>query len=255
MNGWKPWFRADWIDAVFVHFKVNAARLQAAVPLDLDQFAGQAIVSLVAFTQTRLRPAGMGRLGELLSSPLAHHEFLNLRTYVQNGDERGIYFISEWIPNRLAALIGPATYGLPYRIGKLSYRIDSLASQATGIVQARGGRFEYAARLDSDRPARVADAGSIDEFLLERYQAFTYRDRILRTFRIDHARWEWRSIMPELRQTSLLEEFGSWMKPLEMIGAHYSPGVRNVAIGGAEKTDITPAAVYNTDGGKPSWRV
>lgn len=255
MNGWTPWFRADWIDASFIHFIVDPAKLQAVIPLELDLFDGAAIVSLVAFTQTRLRPAGLGKVGQVLSTPLAHHEFLNLRTYVRKGDQQGIYFISEWIPNRLAALIGPATYGLPYRFGKLSYRIDSIASRVSGSVSARGKGFEYAATFDSSRPMRVAEAGSIDEFLLERYQAFTYRNRILRAFRIDHAPWEWSPLKLELKQRSLLEEFHQWIEPLELIGGHYSPGVRNVAIGGAKRTDIAPAAVYNTDGGKPSWRV
>jgi len=35
-------------------------------------------------------------------------------------DTRGIFFIAEWIPNRLAVLIGPRMYGLPYRLGRLN---------------------------------------------------------------------------------------------------------------------------------------
>src|SRR5213079_2093177 len=102
----------------------------------LDLLDGEAFVSLVAFTQRRLRPSLGGRIAAWLSSPLASHEFFNVRTYVRHRDDRGIFFLAEWIPNRLAVLIGPRTYGLPYRLGRLRYRKFSRR------VFAAGQRFE-----------------------------------------------------------------------------------------------------------------
>src|SRR3712207_1445969 len=78
----RPWFRADWRDVVFVHYAVDPAVLQPQVPFDLDLFEGRAWVSLVAFTQTDLRPAVGGAPGAAFMKPVARHEFLNLRTYV-----------------------------------------------------------------------------------------------------------------------------------------------------------------------------
>src|SRR5262249_18594048 len=68
-------FVADWVDALFVHFCVDAAELRKLVPaeLELDLFEGDAYVSVVCFTQERLRPLIGGRLTEWLSRPLAHH--------------------------------------------------------------------------------------------------------------------------------------------------------------------------------------
>src|SRR5947207_2608467 len=114
-------FLADWCDALFIHFCVDPARLRTLVPFDLDIRDGAAYVSLVAFTQRRLRFTRGGRVAALLAAPLAQHEFLNLRTYVRVNDEPAIFFIAEWIPNRLAALIGPRTYGLPYRLARIQY--------------------------------------------------------------------------------------------------------------------------------------
>src|SRR6185369_13119824 len=93
---------------------------------------GSAYVSLVAFTQSRLRPIWGGRLAEMLSAPLAQHEFLNVRTYVRHEDEQGIFFMTEWIPNRVAAFVGPRTYGLPYRLGRMTYesRFRKVESQS-----------------------------------------------------------------------------------------------------------------------------
>src|SRR5688572_6332271 len=112
-----PLFVADWMDVAFVHFRVDPRRLQTLVPFALDLLDGDAYVSIVSFTQRRLRPTIGGRFTALLATPLAQHEFLNLRTYVRDNGTCGIYFLAEWIPNRMARLIGPRLYGLPYRLG------------------------------------------------------------------------------------------------------------------------------------------
>ena len=117
-------FIADWMNVAFVHFRVDPKLLQPRLPFELDLLDGDAYVSIVSFTQRRLRPTAGGRLAELLASPLAQHEFLNLRTYVRHEGTCGIYFLAEWIPNRLAQLIGPRLYGLPYRLGRLEYSRD-----------------------------------------------------------------------------------------------------------------------------------
>ena len=64
-------FTADWLDVIFVHYRMAPSKLTPLVPLPLDLHEGQAYVSLVAFTQSRLRPTVGGRIGELLVAPLA----------------------------------------------------------------------------------------------------------------------------------------------------------------------------------------
>ena len=53
----RPLFLADWLDATFIHFALPPETLRPFVPFPLDVFDGEAFVSLVAFTQQRLRPA------------------------------------------------------------------------------------------------------------------------------------------------------------------------------------------------------
>src|SRR3954465_14836911 len=103
----RPWFRADWRDALFVPYAIAPPPPQPHVPFDLDLHDGLAWVSLVAFTQTRLRPAIGGRLAALATAPAAPHAFLNLRTYVRAHGHPAICFLAEWIPNPLARLLGP----------------------------------------------------------------------------------------------------------------------------------------------------
>jgi uncharacterized protein YqjF (DUF2071 family) len=247
MSGPGTLFIADWVDAIFVHFAVDPVRLQRIVPLELDLFSGDAYVSLVAFTQRHLRPTIGGRLSRWLLAPLASHEFLNIRTYVRLGATRGIYFIAEWIPNRLAALIGPRAYGLPYRLGSLRY--DGMGRK----ISAGGAslRFEI---LNAARDLSPCVPGTFDHFLLERYTAFTHRAGVTRRFDVDHAPWPKRRVDVRLGETTLLDLPGDWRRGARFLAAHYSPGVFDVRIGAPAILDppssvlgFTPTASAATD--------
>jgi uncharacterized protein YqjF (DUF2071 family) len=236
----KPMFLANWVDVVFMHFEVDAARLGREVPVELDLWEGKALVTLVAFTQQRLRPRWGGRLSEWMSGPVGEHEFLNVRTYVRVGGERGIYFLAEWIPNALARVIGPRLYGLPYRLGRLRYCVDEEGGCVTGDVRGAGrgvGRFVFAARVDADQVVSEAQMGTRDEFLLERYAAFTYRHGVLRRFRIAHERWPWVRAKCVIEENSLLAGM-RWTEGARMVAAHYSAGVRDVRIGMPRKMSM-----------------
>ena len=182
----RPALLADWDDVTFVHFAVDAASLQAQVPFELDLFDGAAYISLVAFTQRNLRPRVGGRLAELFAAPLASHEFLNVRTYVRHGGEEGIYFLCEWIPNRLATWLGPPLYGLPYRLGRLSYQYDRSSGNCRHRITDSGASLAFGAVFDASTPPALAPEGTLDAFLLERYIAFTCCRGRDRCFRVCH---------------------------------------------------------------------
>ena len=211
-------FVADWLDAIFIHFAMEPSALASHVPLELDVRDGLAYVSLVAFTQRNLRPTVGGALAAWLATPLATHEFLNVRTYVRHDDTRGIFFLAEWIPNRLAALIGPRTYGLPYRLGELCY--DGLDRR----IAATGRRLHF-------RATPVAlPRDPLDDFLLERYTAFTHRNGVVRRFDVAHAPWPQQRVNIEMIDNGLLALSGDWHRGATLVAAHHSPGVRDVAI-------------------------
>jgi uncharacterized protein YqjF (DUF2071 family) len=226
----RPLFLADWIDAVFVHFAVEPADLQPQIPFELDLFDGRAYLSLVAFTQRKLRPCFGGRLTQWLSGPIAEHEFLNVRTYVRVHGEPAIHFIVEWIPNRLAIILGPPTYGLPYRFGQIEYRAGVEGDEFEGDVTA-DGRLSYRAMIPGDAPMEPAAPESLDEFLLERYTAFTCCRGVARRFRIHHAPWPQAPLELRLTEDSLLQNSGVWPRSTRFIGASFSPGVHDVLIG------------------------
>jgi hypothetical protein len=219
----RPILLADWRDALFIHFRVRPRLLQHLLPLPLDLRNGYAYVSLVAFTQHRLRPAIPIPGGELLSRPVAHHEFLNLRTYVRANDEPGIYFFNEWIPNRLAVFLGPKLYGLPYKLAQMAYH--TAPGYAMRQVVA-GQHFSCVARWDSQTHPAPSPADSETDFLLERYAAYTFRRGALRRFHIAHAPWRQVPADVNIIRRDLLTGI-----PIDgPCSAHFSPGLRDVKI-------------------------
>jgi uncharacterized protein YqjF (DUF2071 family) len=224
----KPLLVGDWTRALFLHFEVPAKVLQPSVPFELDLCEGGAFVSLVAFSMERLRPAFGGALTRWLFWPVASQEFFNVRTYVQHDGSPGIFFISEWLNNRLSVMCGPATYCLPYRFARIQYDHQEEEGRLSGRV---GDGFAYAAEMETSASFQPCAAGSLDEFLLERYTAFTRRGRRSRYFDIWHQPWQQTPVDAHITDDRLLRDNFPWFKQARFVGANYSPGVRDVWMG------------------------
>jgi uncharacterized protein YqjF (DUF2071 family) len=236
----RPFLHSDWERVAFLHFEVPTASLQAHVPFELDCVGGRAFVSLVAFTLARLRFASGGRLVGRLCRLAGTPRLLNLRAYVRGPCGPGICFLTEWISSALHAVIGPTLYGLPYRWAELNYRYPLASGVWSGRVRDRAGRgeFRYEA-LAPDVPEEdrgemrpvSCQPGSLDEFLLERYVAYTRVGRRDRFFGIWHEPWRQRRAGFAIKEASLLEAVAPWWPAARFIGAHVAKGVRDVWMG------------------------
>jgi uncharacterized protein YqjF (DUF2071 family) len=257
----EPLFYADWLRVLFIHFEVDAGALQREVPFPLDLREGRAYVSLVAFTMRDMRPRVGGSLGAFLFKPIATHHFLNVRTYVKHRGETGIHFLAEWLDNPVSLLLGPLTFGLPYRFGRLRYQHDHEAGLLQGQVIPASLLFnrdsdqespclEYRAEINPGATFGPCDTHSLDEFLLERYTAFNgtaARRRIenssrtipnsasRRFFRIWHPPWLQTSVYISSLETRLLGSVWPWFADARFAGANYSPGARDVWMGRPQK--------------------
>jgi uncharacterized protein len=218
-----PPLGSDWLRAVFLHYRVDPDVLQPYVPFPLDLRRSKAYVSL--------RKGGAWT--RRLTAPLATHPLLNVRTYVRVDDEPGICFLAEWIPNVLAARLGPPLFGLPYRLGHLDYRHLHETGTLNGYVAAPDapGPLIYEGALPYNAELGPAERGSLTEFLLERYTAFTAWHGLHRCFRIWHPPWPQTSFDAEILDDTLLAATGDWVHEATFIGATYSPGVRDVWMG------------------------
>jgi len=212
-------FLHDWLDVTMIHFAIEQTKLQPVVPFTLDTFEGRAYVSLVLFRLDRMRLTRCERLSRCLLRPISDHHFLNIRTYVRHQGEPGIHFITEWLDNRLSVLLGPACYGLPYRLGRFDKH----------VVSAPQGGLAYALQ-PTDSAYHPCDPGSLDAFLMERYSAFTLGRGRHRVFRIRHEPWLQRPVQIDLTDTSLLSAATPWFNHAQPISAHQSPGLIGVEI-------------------------
>ena len=224
----EPLFYATWDRAVFIHYEIDADELQNCVPYDLDCYHGRAFISVVAFTMCGMRPRFGGRIAKLLLRPIATHDFLNVRTYVRHDGEPAIYFMREWLSSRVAAWLGPWSFGLPYRFGRIEYEREH-GDQRRGRVEADEGSFDFCATFGAN-DLGICAPGSLDEFLLERYTAFTQFRKRRRFFRIWHEPWQQVSAKIQIATDNLIHSTGRWWRDARCIGANYSPGV-NVWMG------------------------
>jgi len=229
----EPLFYADWERALFIHYEVEAEALQRWVPYPLDLYEGRAFVSLVAFTMRGMRPRIAGKLGAKLFAPIGSHDFLNVRTYVKHGEEAGIYFIREWLPNRIAVCLGPGVFGLPYRYGKLNYEHRHEEGCLSGEISEGGGKLAYRVNLkNQDFSSAVTD--ELGGFLLERYTAYTHGCGMRRFFRVWHEPWQQTEVDMEINENTLIARAPGgeeWAVDARLAGANYTPGAKDVWMG------------------------
>ncbi len=228
----EPLLLADWLRPVFIHYEVPSNVLQRDVPFELDLRDGKAYVSLVAFTMRRMRPFCGGALTAWLLKPIANNGFLNVPTYVRHRGEPGIYFLAEWMNNPISVHLGPATFGLPYRFGKTDYHHRHENRILTGTIRETcpGPTLNYQAQL-TDSDFVPCPAHSLDEFLLERYTAFTSHRTSRRFFRIWHEPWKQQSIQISVSDITLLKTVWPWFADAKLAHANYSPGAHDVCMG------------------------
>lgn len=231
----EPFWLCQWREVVFLHLETDSALLQQVVPFELDLLDGRAFVSLVAFTLKDMRPRFGGRFFQKLFQPFGTHRFLNIRTYVKYAGHTGIYFIAEYLDAPwLNQLLGPALYGLPFKVGKLEFAHGLDTDRICGTVTGNDGVLAYAGSKTKPSASDDSDSGQRAElamFLLERYRAFTNRNGGNGWFPVWHLPWHDEPIQAELVDESLLAGTGEWSRNTQLIAAHYSEGLNEVWMG------------------------
>ncbi|GHC10443.1 DUF2071 domain-containing protein [Cerasicoccus arenae] len=226
-----PLLRAAWHDVLMMHFAIAAEDLQPHTPFPLDTFEGTAVVTLVAFHMEDLRVDAWPGAPHWLLGP-AEHAFLNVRTYVRVGNELGIYFLAEYVPKLLARVAGPMTYGLPYQFTTIRYAHDTRNRRFGGRLGFRIG-IEFDA--DYALAAETTDPGSFEEFVLERYNAYTRRLGQALRFRVEHPPWRMHRARLQYWHDAMLHADQPFWPNARYIGAHFTPGFDDVAMGAPQR--------------------
>jgi len=124
--------------------------------------------------------------------------------------------------------LGPRFFGLPYHYGQIDY-----GAARRQVVDDRGGGvydLELASPNESFGPLECTP-GSMHEWLMERYTAFTHMKGKARFFRVWHPPWQQVPQRVEIREQSLLETRWPFFRRSQIRGANYSRGLRDVWMG------------------------
>jgi uncharacterized protein YqjF (DUF2071 family) len=205
----RPWPMPDrrWVmtqtihDLLFAHWACDPGGLRKHVPaeFELDVFAGQAWIGIVPFWMTNVAARGMPALPGISTFPE-----LNVRTYVRVEDKPGIYFFSLDAGSRVAVLAGRLLLNLPYHAASMTVADDGpicYESRRTGGVESEAN---FLARYEPKGTAFNAPAGSLEEFLTERYCLY-HLDRRGEPYRLEihHPPWKLQPASAQLIRNNL----------------------------------------------------
>lgn len=195
-----PWLMGQtWEDLLFVHWRVPAETLRTLVSpqVEVEERDGSAWLGITPF-----RVAGL-RLRGLLPFPgVSAFLELNVRTYVTDGEKPGIWFFSLDAASRLAVEAARAGYKLPYHAARMH---STRTGEWIAYESARTGTsgVAFAARYRAHGAETFAEAGSLDEFLVERYCLYTEDAGRLKRAEIHHRPWSLRRAEAEIELNTM----------------------------------------------------
>ena len=175
-----------WHDLLFAHWRCPLTELRRLIPepLEIDTFDGSAWIGIVPFVMSNTRPR---------FSPIAMTGFpeLNVRTYVRHGDEEGVWFFSLDASNPLAVRAARAAVHLPYYDARMGMKVAPDGSVAYHSERTHRGAppavFDATYRPEGE--AHRAAPGTLEHFLVERYELFSTSRRGLLHVTIAHPPW------------------------------------------------------------------
>jgi uncharacterized protein len=227
-----PVMRQKWRDILFLHWAFSPQEIRSLVPpqLELDLFEGRAYVGLVPFTMTGVRPVGLPPVWGLSS----FHE-TNLRTYVRlDGHDPGVWFFNLEAANSLAVRIARAVFHLPYHRAQMFLARERPENESTSSPSAivyAGVRLwpgplpaSYAIRATPDGSSRLAAAGTLEHFLVERYILYALGNSRLFQGRVSHRPYPIHSATLHSLDENILATW-NLSRPHTAPLAHFSEGV------------------------------
>lgn len=152
----KPFLTAEWSNLCIITYQVEPEFIKTLIPswLEADTRDGQAFVSLVAFQFLQTKVFGVSWPG------FRDFPELNLRVYVKHGSKRGVYFVREFVPQRLVAWLARSLYNEPYLAAPLTGAVSHVDGQIVANYQLSfGGRANTIAVQGNSLSYRPDDNG------------------------------------------------------------------------------------------------
>jgi uncharacterized protein YqjF (DUF2071 family) len=160
---------AEWKDLAVLTYSIDPAALKPHLPpgLHLDQWRGEALVSLVGF-----RFLGTKILGCPVPFWGSFPE-VNLRFYVRrdtsDGGRRGVVFIKEIVPYRAVSSIARGLYNENYHSAPMAHQSAAGTADYRWQWEGRENRIAVFARSLATLP----DDESLDSFIVEHHWGYS----------------------------------------------------------------------------------
>jgi uncharacterized protein YqjF (DUF2071 family) len=162
-----------WSHLLFLHWRFAPEIIQATLPLGLqvDTFDSAAWVGVVPFDMRNIRPWWSPAV-----PGISHFLELNLRTYVvDRHGTPGVWFYFLECNQPLAVWWGRTWFKLPYLHSKMTTHIDARTHRHRYHSCRRQSDASLACKFEYEPtgPIRLAQPGTLEFFLAERYILFT----------------------------------------------------------------------------------
>ncbi len=220
----RPWiWRQSWLDLVFIHYRVEPARLRPLLPdgLVLEEFDGSAWLGVVPFLMADVMARGLPAVPGISKFPE-----LNVRTYVERDGKSGVWFFSLDAASIPFVFGGRALYGLPYHHARMRLRAGDGAWAFESRRLPRGPTFRAEAAIHGQ--AALPAPNSFEHWAAERYCLYSVGPgrRLLR-LEIHHPPWRLQPVDLRIERDDFPAATG--LQPLDHPPrCHFSPGVQVV---------------------------
>lgn len=181
----EPNMLQNWLDLTFLHWAVEPTVIQEKISAELqvDTFEGKAYLSMVPFTMTGIRHLKLPPIPGFS----AFHEW-NLRSYVVGPDGPGVWFIRLDAANLAAVRTARTFFKLPYWHSTMSLTRGEAdrsyrCTPKSGIADDEP--WVINTRLEPE--VRLAEPGSLEFWLVERYLLYSYAKGRLYSGQVHHS--------------------------------------------------------------------
>jgi len=182
-----PFLSARWSNLILITYAVPPELLRPYLPdgIELDTRDGQSFASLVAFDFLDTRVLGVPWPG------FRNFAEMNLRFYVRRGNQRGVVFVREIVPQWLVATVANVVYNEPYVAAPLRSAWQQTGDTLTVEHQLRWRKRIQRVRATGSTAAVRPPADSAEHFFKEHEWGFG-RTRSGKTisYRVEHPHWD-----------------------------------------------------------------
>jgi uncharacterized protein YqjF (DUF2071 family) len=209
-----------WHDLLFAHWPMDAKVLLPFIPssLQLDAFDGQAWIGVVPFWMSGIRGRGMPALPYLSRFPE-----INVRTYVTDGQKPGVWFFSLDAANLVAVKTARKYFCLPYYHARMQCNLQqNKVHYYSKRVHLNAPPAEFTAHYESCGEVGMAEKGSLEYWLTERYCLYT-KNKLgdLCRAEIHHPPWPLQRAKAEIEINSMTDALGISLPQTEPL-LHFS---------------------------------